>query len=88
MPASRSLSIFDAGLFTNSTAIDVDNGELVPLQHVPAEALDLDEVFEQVLIDRGDDKLVFSIGKHEFCGNMIECPESLSTLKSYFQKCF
>ena len=29
MPASRSLSIFDAGLFTNSTvAIDVDNGEL------------------------------------------------------------
>ena len=66
MPASRSLSIFDAGLFTNSTvAIDVDNGELDwHFQHVPAEALDLDEVFERVLIDRGDDKLVFSIGKH------------------------
>ena len=66
MPASRSLSIFDSGLFTNSTvAINVDDGELDWFfQHVPAEALDLDEVFERVLIDRGDDKLVFSIGKH------------------------
>lgn len=66
MPASRSLSITDAGLFTNATvAIDVDSGELDWFfQHVPAEALDLDEVFERVLIDRGDDKLVFSIGKH------------------------
>jgi alcohol dehydrogenase (cytochrome c) len=66
MPASRSLSIFDAGLFTNSTvAINVDNGDLDwHFQHVPAEALDLDEVFERVLIDRGEDKLVFSIGKH------------------------
>lgn len=66
MPASRSLSIFDAGLFTNSTvAINVDNGDLDwHFQHVPAEALDLDEVFERVLIDRGEEKLVFSIGKH------------------------
>ena len=66
MPASRSLSIFDAGLFTNSTvAINVDNGGLDwHFQHVPAEALDLDEVFERVLIDRGEEKLVFSIGKH------------------------
>jgi alcohol dehydrogenase (cytochrome c) len=66
MPASRSLSINDAGLFTNSTvAVNVENGDLNwYFQHVPAEALDLDEVFERVLIDRGDDKLVFSIGKH------------------------
>lgn len=66
MPASRSLSIFDAGLFTNSTvAINIDNGGLDwHFQHVPAEALDLDEVFERVLIDRGEEKLVFSIGKH------------------------
>ena len=57
MPASRSLSIYDAGLFTNSTlALDVESGELDWFfQHVPAEALDLDEVFERVLIDRGDD---------------------------------
>ncbi len=66
MPASRSLSINDAGLFTNATvAIDVDTGELDWFfQHVPAEALDLDEVFERILIDRGGDRLVFSIGKH------------------------
>ena len=66
MPASRSLSIFDAGLFTNATvAIDVDSGDLDwYFQHVPAEALDLDEVFERVLINRGDDRLVYSIGKH------------------------
>ncbi len=66
MPASRSLSIYDTGLFTNATvAIDVDSGELDWFfQHVPAEALDLDEVFERVLIDRGDQRLVFSIGKH------------------------
>ncbi|MBL6817031.1 MAG: PQQ-binding-like beta-propeller repeat protein, partial [Pseudomonadales bacterium] len=66
MPASRSLSINDAGLFTNSTvAVNVENGELDwYFQHVPAEALDLDEVFERVLIDRGDNRLVFSIGKH------------------------
>ena len=66
MPASRGLSINDAGLFTNATvAINVENGELDWFfQHVPAEALDLDEVFERVLIDRGEDQLVFSIGKH------------------------
>jgi len=66
VPVSRHLTIFDAGLFTNSTvAVNVDNGELDWFfQHVPAEALDLDEVFERVLIDRGDDKLVFSLGKY------------------------
>jgi alcohol dehydrogenase (cytochrome c) len=32
-------------------------------QHIPAEALDLDEVFERVLVDIGDQKVVFSAGK-------------------------
>lgn len=66
VPVSRHMSIFDAGLYTNSTvAIDVDTGELEwYFQHVPGEALDLDEVFERVLVDRGDQRLVFSIGKH------------------------
>ena len=66
VPASRHMSIFDAGLYTNSTvAIDVDSGELAwYFQHVPGEALDLDEVFERVLVDRGEDRWVFSIGKH------------------------
>ena len=66
VPVSRHMTIFDVGLFTNSTvAVNVDTGELDwYFQHVPAEALDLDEVFERVLVNRGDDKFVFSIGKH------------------------
>ncbi len=66
VPASRHQSIFDAGLYTNSTvAIDVETGELDwHFQHVPGEALDLDEVFERVLVDRDGQRLVFSIGKH------------------------
>ena len=66
VPVSRHLSINDAGLFTNSTvAVDVNTGELNWFfQHVPAEALDLDEVFERVLVNRGDEKFVFSVGKY------------------------
>ncbi len=66
MPVSRHLSINDAGLFTNSTvAINADTGSLDwYFQHVPAEALDLDEAFERVLVNRGDRRLVFSIGKY------------------------
>lgn len=65
-PPSRHMTINDVGLYTNSTvALNVDTGELDwYFQHVPAEALDLDEVFERVLVDRGDQKLVLSIGKH------------------------
>ncbi len=65
-PPSRHMSIHDAGLYTNSTlALDADTGELVwHFQHVPGEALDLDEVFERVLVDRDGQKLVLSIGKH------------------------
>lgn len=65
-PPSRHMSIYDAGLYTNSTvALDVNTGELRwHFQHVPAEALDLDEVFERVLVDRGGQKLVLSLGKH------------------------
>ena len=41
-----------------------DTGKLAwYAQHVPGEALDLDEVFERVLVDIGDQKLVFSVGK-------------------------
>lgn len=66
VPVSRHLTIYDAGLFTNSTvAVNTDTGELDwYFQHVPAEALDLDEVFERVLVNRGDEKLVFSLGKY------------------------
>ncbi|MGD2045340.1 MAG: PQQ-binding-like beta-propeller repeat protein [Gemmatimonadota bacterium] len=65
-PVSRHTSIFDEGLYTNSTvAVDVDTGELRwYFQHVPGEALDLDEVFERVLVNRNGQRMVFSIGKH------------------------
>lgn len=91
MPASRNLSIFDTGLFTNSTvAINVENGSLNWFfQHVPAEALDLDEVFERVLIDRDDDKLVFSIGKHGILWkHNRESGEFISHLETIFQNAF
>jgi alcohol dehydrogenase (cytochrome c) len=60
------MSIFDDGLYTNSTvAVDIETGELEwYFQHVPGEALDLDEVFERVLVDRDGRRLVLSIGKH------------------------
>ena len=66
VPVSRHLTIDDAGLFTNSTvALSTDTGELDWFfQHVPAEALDLDEAFERILVNRGDEKLVFSLGKY------------------------
>jgi alcohol dehydrogenase (cytochrome c) len=53
------------GLYSNSTlAVDVDSGELQwHFQHAPAEALDLDVVFERVLVDSAGRNLVFSIGK-------------------------
>jgi len=66
VPVSRHMSIFDKGLYTNSTiAIRVADGKLAwHFQHVPGEALDLDEVFERVLVDDNGKKLVFSVGKH------------------------
>jgi len=66
VPVSRHLTIDDVGLFTNSTvAVNTDSGELDWFfQHVPAEALDLDEVFERILVNRGDEKYVFSLGKY------------------------
>ena len=43
VPVSRHMTIYDVGLFTNSTvAVNVDTGQLDwYFQHVPAEALDL-----------------------------------------------
>ena len=65
MPASRGTSSFDPALYTASTlALRTGDGSLAwHFQHVPGESLDLDEVFERVLVDVGDQKLVFTIGK-------------------------
>ncbi len=52
-------------LYTSSTlALTPDTGRLAwYFQHVGGETLDLDEVFERVLVDDGGQKLVFTIGK-------------------------
>ena len=65
MPASRGMTTLDKALYTSSTvALDADTGKLAwHYQHAPGEALDLDEVFERVLVDVGGQKLVFTIGK-------------------------
>jgi alcohol dehydrogenase (cytochrome c) len=65
MPASRGMGSRDVGLYTNSTvAIDASTGALAwHYAHAPGEALDLDVVFERVLVDAGDEKWVLSAGK-------------------------
>ena len=65
MPISRGMSIKDDALYTSSTlALDVDTGKLAwHFQHAPAESLDLDVVFERVLVDDNDQNLVFTVGK-------------------------
>ena len=52
-------------LYSNSTlALDPDTGKLKwYYQHIQGESLDLDEVFERVLIDHGDQKSLMTIGK-------------------------
>jgi len=65
MRASRGTTAFDSALYTSSTvALKPEDGSLAwHYQHAPGESLDLDEVFERVLVDIGDQKVVFTIGK-------------------------
>jgi alcohol dehydrogenase (cytochrome c) len=51
--------------YANSTvALDPDTGKLKWFyQHAPGESLDLDEVYERVLINHGDQKTLMTIGK-------------------------
>lgn len=65
MPVSRGTRVFDAALHTASTvALNPATGELAwRFQHLPAETLDLDEVFERVAVDVGGEKALFTIGK-------------------------
>jgi alcohol dehydrogenase (cytochrome c) len=64
MRASRGTAN-DAALYTSSTlALDPDTGKLKwYYSHSPGESLDLDEVFERVLIDHGAQKTLMTIGK-------------------------
>ena len=62
---SRKLTLRDNTLYANSTvALNPDTGKLAwHFQHVPAESFDLDEVYERVLVDIGDQKVSFNAGK-------------------------
>ena len=59
MPVSRGTGVRDAALYTASTvALRASDGTLAwYYQHMPGESLDLDEVFERVLIDVGSEKV-------------------------------
>ncbi len=49
---------------TSTLALRPDDGKLAwYYQHVPGETLDMDEVYERVLVDIGDRKTLFTIGK-------------------------
>lgn len=65
MAASRGNSPLDRALYTSTTlALDPNTGKLRwYFQHAPGESLDLDEVYERVLVDIGSEKSLFTIGK-------------------------
>ena len=91
MPISRNMTVNDAALYSNATlALDADTGELEwYYQHVPGEALDLDEVFERVLVDSDGRKLVFSAGKHGILWKLDrETGEYLGHKETVFQNVF
>ena len=65
MPVSRGLTVADAALYSNSTlALDPKTGKIVwYFQHVAGESLDLDSVFERILVDVGAQKLLLTVSK-------------------------
>ncbi len=64
MRASRGTANGAALYTSNTVALDPDTGKLKwNFSHAPGESLDLDEVFERVLIDHGAQKTVMTIGK-------------------------
>jgi len=66
MAITRGLTTDDAALFSNSTlAINPDDGRIAWYrQHVPGETMDMDEAYEQILVDIDDQATLFTIGKH------------------------
>ena len=91
VPVSRGLTVYDPALYTNSTlALEPADGSIRWYrQHVPGEALDLDEGFEQVLVDSGGRKALFTIGKHGILWKLDrETGEYLGHVETVFQNVF
>lgn len=64
MRASRQSGNGSTAYANSTVALDADTGKLAwYFNHAPGETLDLDEVFERVLVDDNGQKLVFSAGK-------------------------
>ena len=88
---SRGMTVDDPALYTSATvALRPDDGLLEwYFQHVPGESLDLDEVFERVLVDLDDRKVVFSAGKHGILWKLDrETGEFLGHKETVFQNVF
>ncbi len=91
VPASRGLTIDHEVLYTNSTlALRPGDGEIAFYrQYVPGEALDFDEAFEQVLIDRGEQRFLLTSGKHGILWKLDRSDGSFVALKEMvFQNVF
>ena len=65
MAASRGMTTRQDALYTNSTlALDPRTGQVRwYFQHAPGETLDLDIVYERVLVDADGEQWLFTIGK-------------------------
>lgn len=63
--ASRGMSTKDKALYTNSTlALKADTGEIAWFyQHIPGETIDMEVGFERVLVDKGSNRWLFTVGK-------------------------
>lgn len=63
--ASRGMTTRQAALYSNSTlALDARTGRIKwYFQHVPGESVDMDAVFERVLVDRHGESLLLTVGK-------------------------
>ncbi len=88
---SRGMTVQDPALYTSSTvALRPEDGLLAwHFQHVPGESLDLDEVFERVLVDLEDRRVVFSAGKHGILWKLDrETGEFLGHKETVFQNVF
>ncbi len=88
---SRGMTVNDPALYTNSTvALRPRGGDLAwHFQHVPGETLDLDEVYERVLVDVGGRKTVFSAGKHGILWKLDrETGEFLGHKETVYQNVF
>jgi alcohol dehydrogenase (cytochrome c) len=80
-----------AALYSSSTlALRPDDGKLAwYFQHVAGETLDMDEVYERVLVDIGDRKTLFTIGKAGVLWKLDrKTGEFISAKETIFQNIF